>query len=65
MIFTLSDLNSPRTSTVVLVFTVATLLEEEHSHAPWWSLLSGCSTKEPLAATVKEELGERPTWPLK
>lgn len=41
----------PRTKTRVLVFTAATRLAATHSHAPWWSFVRGCRSREPLAST--------------
>lgn len=43
-------LHSPRTKTCVLAFTEATRLEAVHSHAPWWSLVRGCRSREPLGS---------------
>lgn len=52
--------HSPSTMTTVPALTVATRLVAKHSHPPWWSLLSGFSSREPLANSVYWERGEGP-----
>lgn len=42
--------HSPRTKTRVRVLMEATRLETPHSHSPWWSLIRGCSSKDPLGS---------------
>ncbi|XP_034728221.1 protein turtle homolog B-like [Etheostoma cragini] len=54
--------HSPSTMTTVPALTVATRLVARHSQPPWWSLLSGCSSSEPLASTVYGERGLGPIW---
>lgn len=52
--------HSPSTMTTVPALTVATRLVARHSQPPWWSLLTGCSRREPLANTVYGERGVGP-----
>lgn len=54
--------HSPRTMTTVPALTVATRLVAKHSQPPWWSLLTGCSKREPLASTEYSEWGEGPIY---
>jgi len=51
---------SPSTMTTVPALTVTTRFVAKHSQPPWWSLLSGCSRREPLAITVYRERGVGP-----
>ncbi|TNN86414.1 hypothetical protein EYF80_003184 [Liparis tanakae] len=46
--------------TTVPALTVATRFVAKHSQPPWWSLLSGCSRREPLAITAYRERGVGP-----
>lgn len=48
--------------TTVPALTVATRLVAKHSQPPWWSLLTGCSRRDPLASTEYSEWGEGPIF---
>lgn len=47
---------------MVTALTVATRLVAKHSQPPCWSLLSGCSKREPLDNTVYDDRGVGPIW---
>lgn len=52
--------HSPSAKTTVPALTVATRLVAKHSQPPWWSLLRGCSKRDPLDSTTYGERGLGP-----
>lgn len=44
------SVHTPRTSSCIRALTVATRLAAVHSHQPWWSFVTGCSSREPLGS---------------
>lgn len=44
----LHGVHTPRTNSCVCALAMATRLVAVHSHHPWWSFVTGCSSREPL-----------------
>lgn len=44
------SVHTPRTNSCIRALAVATRLVAVHSHQPWWSFVTGCSSREPLGS---------------